>query len=68
MVEITVEVITPSSGKMQAANVCYFTFTALDEQGGAREIPAVLPHTYEEGLKYLEGSRRFSLGERHRGT
>ena len=68
MVEITTEVINPSSGEMQAANVCYFTFTALDERGGAREIQAVLPHTYEEGLKYLEGSRRFSLGEKHRGT
>ncbi len=68
MVEITTEVINPSSGEMQSANVCYFTFTALDEWDGAREIQAVLPNTYEEGLKYLEGSRRFSLGEKHRGT
>ena len=62
MVEITTEVINPSSNAMQAANVCYFTFTALDERGGAREIKAVLPHTYEEGLKYLEGSKTVQPG------
>ncbi|MGA1599461.1 MAG: hotdog domain-containing protein [bacterium] len=63
MVEILSEVIQPSTGERQVTNDCFFTFTALDEFGRPASIPAVQPHTYEEGLKYLDGRRRFQLGE-----
>ena len=66
MVEVTVEVIDPVSGTSEVTNVSFYTFTALDEAGEILEITPVLPNTYEEGLKYLDGSKRFRLGEKSR--
>ncbi len=63
MVEVVTEVIQPSTGETRVTNDCFFTFTAPEQNGEAVAIPAVQPHTYEEGLKYLEGRRRFQLGE-----
>ena len=63
MVEVTVEVIDPASGITEVTNVSYFTFTVLDKAGNSLKINQVLPETYEEGLKYLDGFKRFRLGE-----
>ncbi len=66
MVEVVTEVIRPKSGETQLTNVCYFTFNALDASGKLKQIPVILPDTYEEGLKYLDGAKRFKLGEKKR--
>ncbi len=63
MVEVVTEVIQPATGETRVTNDCFFTFTAREDGDGPLLIPAVQPHTYEEGLKYLEGRRRFQLGE-----
>ena len=63
MVEVTVEVIDPASGITEVTNVSYFTFTVLDKAGNSLKINQVLPETYDEGLKYLDGFKRFRLGE-----
>ncbi len=66
MVEVVSEVIHPKTGETQVTNVCYFTFTALNISGIPQKVPLILPHTYEEGLKYLDGAKRFKLGEQKR--
>ena len=66
MVEVVTKVILPKSGETQITNVCYFTFTALDDSGNSLQVPLVLPHSYKEGLKYLDGAKRFKLGEKKR--
>ena len=66
MVEVVTEVIRPKSGETQLTNVCYFTFNSLDDSGKLQQIPVILPDTYEEGLKYLDGAKRFKLGEKKR--
>ena len=68
MVEVVSEVIHPKTGETQVTNVCYFTFTALDDSGITQKVPLILPHTYEEGLKYLDGAKRFKLGEQKRNN
>ena len=68
MVEVVSEVIHPKTGETQVTNVCYFTFTALNDSGIPQKIPLILPHTYEEGLKYLDGAKRFKLGEQKRNN
>ena len=35
MVEVTTEVINPSNEEIKITNICYFTFTAFDENGEA---------------------------------
>ena len=66
MVEVVTEVIHPKSGETQVTNVCYFTFTTLDNSGNSKRVPQILPHSYEDGLKYLDGAKRFKLGENKR--
>jgi len=68
MVEVISEVIQPKTGETQVTNVCYFTFTALNDTGIPQKVPLILPHTYEEGLKYLDGAKRFKLGEQKRNN
>ena len=68
MVEIVSEVIHPKTGETQVTNVCYFTFAALNDSGTPEKIPLILPYTYEEGLKYLDGAKRFKLGEQKRDS
>ena len=68
MVEVVSEVIHPKTGETQVTNVCYFTFTALNDSGIPQKVPLILPHTYEEGLKYLDGAKRFKLGEQKRNN
>ena len=66
MVEVVTEVIHPKSGETQVTNVCYFTFATLDDGGKSQRVPQILPHSYEDGLKYLDGAKRFKLGENKR--
>ena len=66
LVEIVTKVIHPKTGETQVTNVCYFTFTNLDNSGKSQRVPQILPHSYEDGLKYLEGAKRFKLGEKKR--
>jgi acyl-coenzyme A thioesterase 9 len=63
MVEVTAEVIHPKTGNKEITNVCYFTFKALDDDRNSQEVKRVLPYTYEEGLKYLDGAKRYKLGQ-----
>ena len=63
VIEVTTEVIHPQTGDTQTTNICYFTFSALDEDGRSQPVPTVIPHTYEEGLRYLDGAKRLRLGE-----
>ena len=68
MVEVVSEVIHPKTGETQVTNIFYFTFTALDDSGINQKVPLILPHTYEEGLKYLDGAKRFKLSEQNRNN
>jgi acyl-coenzyme A thioesterase 9 len=63
VIEVTTEVIHPQTGRTQTTNICYFTFSALDDFGQPQAVPMVIPHTYEEGLRYLDGAKRLRLGE-----
>jgi acyl-coenzyme A thioesterase 9 len=63
VIEVTTEVIHPQTGRTQTTNICYFTFSALDDFGQPQPVPMVIPHTYEEGLRYLDGAKRLRLGE-----
>ncbi len=62
LVEVTAEVIHPESGEKETTNVCYFTFVSVDENRKPMPVSNILPHTYEEGLKYLDGAKRYQLG------
>lgn len=64
IVEIIAEVINPNDEKTEVTNVAYFTFVAMEPNNQQRKkVPAILPHTYEEGLKYLEGARCYERGK-----
>ncbi len=66
MVEVINEVITPQTGEKKTTNVCYFTFQIIENSDFVPKIPIILPHTYEDGLKYLDGVKRFKLGNSKR--
>jgi hypothetical protein len=40
--------------------------SAQIRSGIPQEVPLILPDSYEEGLKYLDGAKRFKLGEQTR--
>jgi len=63
IVEVVVEVVDPRTGSREITNICYFTFAAVDENRRPKQVPKVLPNTYEEGLKYLDGLRRYRQGK-----
>ncbi len=63
IVEVVAEVIHPMSGTREVTNVSFFTFVAVDEQRRPFPVPKVYPLTYEEGLKYLDGKRRYQAGK-----
>ena len=63
MVEVTAEVIHPMSGGREVTNISYFTFVAVDEYCRPNPVPTILPYSYEESLKYLEGRRRYLHGK-----
>ena len=66
MVEVTAEVIEPVTGISDITNISYYTFSARNEAGDSLKITPIIPKTYEEGLKYLDGSKRFQMGEEAR--
>ena len=64
IVEVTVDVISPMSGLGEMTNISYFTFVAVDAQGLPTPVPKVHPLSYEEGLKYLDGAKRYQVGKK----
>ena len=46
--------------------ICYFTFAIFEKKEISQLVPIILPHTYEDGLKYLDGAKRYKLGEKKR--
>ncbi len=67
IIEVKAEVINPSTGTREVTNISYFTFVAADAEGSPRPIPRVLPRSYDEGLKYLDGRRRYHVVKQARG-
>lgn len=63
IVEVTAEVIDPKTGFSEVINVAYYIFVAVDKKKQPIQVPKILPHTYEEGLKYLEGARYYRHGK-----
>ena len=63
MVEVINEVILPKSGEKKTTNICYFTFGIFENTSVPQIVPIILPYTYEDGLKYLDGAKRFKLGD-----
>eukprot|EP01114_Cavostelium_apophysatum_P021122 TRINITY_DN7277_c0_g1_i1.p1 TRINITY_DN7277_c0_g1~~TRINITY_DN7277_c0_g1_i1.p1 ORF type:complete len:431 (+),score=50.36 TRINITY_DN7277_c0_g1_i1:14-1306(+) len=55
-VEVVASVINPSEGKSDVTNTFHFTFECPNYQD--LQIKKVIPQTYEEGMRYLEGRRR----------
>jgi acyl-coenzyme A thioesterase 9 len=57
---VTAEVIDPSSGARVITNIFNFTFSSslMD----TKHLSQVLPRTYEESMKYLEGKRKWEMG------
>jgi len=60
LIEVTAEVIQPAAGDRQLTNVFYFTFNCYK---ATTAIPRVIPKTYEEAVKYLEGMRKYKRHE-----
>lgn len=63
IVEVTAEVLDPISGGRSITNISNFTFVAVDEDCGPMPVPKVFPHSYKEGLKYLDGAKRYQAGK-----
>lgn len=58
---VIAEVLNPLNRTRDKTNSFHFTFTCPE---GGQEVPAVIPDTYEEAIKYLEGKRRYAEGKR----
>ena len=63
VVEVTAEVVHPMSGLKELTNVSYFTFVAVNQDKKPISVPKVYPYSYEDGLKYLDGRRRYLHGK-----
>jgi acyl-coenzyme A thioesterase 9 len=57
-VNVIAEVLNPLTGVKNKTNTFYFTFTCPDAP-----VKRVLPNTYEEAMKYIEGKRRYDYGK-----
>lgn len=57
-VEVIADVINPQGGTRVTTNTFHFTFKAPTP---TTELPPLLPETYHEAMKYLEGKRRLEL-------
>jgi len=53
------EVLNPADGVRQKTNTFYFTFTSPDRVLNKK----IVPHTYEESIKYIDGKRRYDAGK-----
>jgi acyl-coenzyme A thioesterase 9 len=58
IIEVVTEVINPRLGEAEITNVSHFTFVAMKDNE-VMEVPQIFPVTYAEGLKYLDGRRRY---------
>jgi acyl-CoA hydrolase len=57
--EIGIKIIADDlKGRRRHTNSCYFTMVCLDEKGGPKEVPALLPETEEEKRRFEDGKRR----------
>lgn len=63
LVEIIVEVILPMTGDRETTNVSYYTFVSVDANKTPLQIPQILPYSYEEGLRFLDGAKRYKQGK-----
>ncbi|CAM2011053.1 hotdog domain-containing protein [Acanthopleuribacter pedis] len=68
IIEVKAEVINPRNGTREITNISYFTFVAADAAGQPRPVPAVLPRSYDEGLKFIDGRRRYHMVKAKRET
>lgn len=59
VIEVTVEVVNPRTGKKHTTNISNYTFVAVDDCARPIPVPKVYPHSYEEGLRYLDGAKRY---------
>lgn len=66
VVQVDIEVIHPMQNSTTLTNTSYFTFVAVDDKKNPQPVPKVLPITYEEGLKFLDGAKRYALGKQVR--
>lgn len=57
-VEVIADVINPQKGTRVTTNTFHFTFKAPTPTA---DLPPLLPETYHEAMKYLEGKRRLEL-------
>lgn len=64
IIEVVTEVINPRLGEAEVTNVSHFTFVAMKDNKPA-EVPAIHPVTYAEGLKYLDGRRRYQQAKQN---
>lgn len=58
IVEVVTEVINPRTSEADVTNVSHFTFVAMKNNKPVEVLP-IYPVTYAEGLKYLDGRRRY---------
>ena len=68
VVQVKVWVVDPTTGAEVVTNVSYFTFAAINDQKKPIPVPRILPNTYEEQLKYLNGRRRYLNGKALRSS
>jgi hypothetical protein len=60
---VIAEVLNPLERTRDKTNSFHFTFTC-PEGHGDEALPTVIPDTYEEGIQYLDGKRRYDEGKR----
>lgn len=58
-VECTADVIDPTTGVRKTTNTFHFTFVCLK----IKDMATVIPETYEEAMRYLEGKRRVQFDD-----
>lgn len=59
VIGLNVMVVDPLENRQQLTNKAYFIFQAFDKEDQPRDIPSIIPVTYQEGLLYLDAKRRF---------
>lgn len=59
-IRVIAEVLHPLDRTRDKTNSFHFTFTCPE---GNQDVPLVIPDSYEEAIKYLEGKRRYDEGK-----
>lgn len=60
-VEVVADVIDPRSGSRVTTNTFHFTFKTFYKAQELDQMKGVIPSTYTEAMKYLEGKRRIQF-------